>query len=215
MVRWLASLVLAISMAACSSTPQQVMTQPLLHDEFFTAPAQPIDARDVFALDDAMRSYLRDNGKGALFFHNRAEWLVQALYKRGELKIEYDAAATRNAAQAFDARAGNCLSLVLMTAALAKELGLQVEYNSAFTEETWSRQGALLLRSGHINITLGKRMIDRPRGQDSRVWTIDFLPAGELQGLRVKPIEEATVVAMFMNNRAAEALARDEAEQAY
>jgi tetratricopeptide (TPR) repeat protein len=191
------------------------MTQPLLHDEFFTAPAQPIDARDVFALDDAMRSYLRDNGKGALFFHNRAEWLVQALYKRGELKIEYDAAATRNAAQAFDARAGNCLSLVLMTAALAKELGLQVEYNSAFTEETWSRQGALLLRSGHINITLGKRMIDRPRGQDSRVWTIDFLPAGELQGLRVKPIEEATVVAMFMNNRAAEALARDEAEQAY
>jgi len=72
MVRWLASLVLAISMAACSSTPQQVMTQPLLHDEFFTAPAQPIDARDVFALDDAMRSYLRDNGKGALFFHNRA-----------------------------------------------------------------------------------------------------------------------------------------------
>src|SRR6185295_3945634 len=52
-------------------------------------------------------------------------------------------------------------------------------------------------------------------GQDSRVWTIDFLPAGELQGLRVKPIEEATVVAMFMNNRAAEALARDEAEQAY
>src|SRR5262249_25022137 len=90
-----------------------------------------------------------------------------------------------------------------------------VEYNSAFTEETWSRQGALLLRSGHINITLGKRMLDRPRGQDARSWTIDFLPAGELQGLRIRPIEEATVVAMFMNNRAAEALARDEPEQAY
>ena len=76
---------------------------------------------------------------------------------------------TRNAAQAFDARAGNCLSLVVMTAALAKELGLQVEYNSAYTEETWSRNGALLLRSGHINITIGRRFVDRTARPEARV----------------------------------------------
>ena len=136
--------------------------QALLHDESFTPPAQPIDAREVFAVDDAMRDYLRHNTRGALYFQNRADWLVQSLYKRGELKLEYDAAVTRNAAQAFDARAGNCLSLVVMTAALAKELGLQVEYNSAYTEETWSRNGSLLLRSGHINITIGRRMRRSP-----------------------------------------------------
>jgi tetratricopeptide (TPR) repeat protein len=217
MVRWLCSLWMALSLAACNTAPQAppLPVQALLHDESFARPAQPIDAREVFALDDAMRDYLRQSAKGSLFFHNRAEWLVQSLYKRGELKIEYDSASTRNAAQAFDARAGNCLSLVLMTAALAKELGLEVEYNSAYTEETWSRNGALLLRSGHINITIGRRLVDRPRGQDARSWTIDFLPAGELQGLRVRPLEEATVVAMFMNNRAAEALAREATDEAY
>lgn len=217
MVRWLCSVLLALSVVACSTAQpaRQLAPQALLHDELFTPPAQPIDARDVFALDEAMRTYLRESAKGSLFSHNRAEWLVQSLYQRGELKIEYDAAMTRNAAQAFDARAGNCLSLVVMTAALAKELGLQVEFNSAYTEETWSRNGALLLRSGHINITIGRRMVDRPRGADSRSWTIDFLPAGELQGLRTRVIDEATVVAMFMSNHAAEALARDATDEAY
>jgi len=215
MLRWLAQLSLILSTVACGTAPPLPPPQSLLHDEFFAAPERAVDARDVFALDDAMRSYLRDNAKGSLYFQNRAAWLVQALYKRGDLKLEYDASMTRNAAETFDSRSGNCLSLVVMTAALAKELGLQVEYNSAYTDETWSRNGTLLLRSGHINITVGRRLIDRPRGQDARSWTVDFLPAGELQGLRVRALDEATVVAMFMNNRAAEALARDATDEAY
>jgi tetratricopeptide (TPR) repeat protein len=217
MVRWLCGLWVALSLAACSSMPAvpELPPQALLHDESFTPPPQPIDASEVFAVTDAMRSYLRHNTHGSLHFQNRADWLVQSLYKHGELKLEYDAAITRSAAQAFEARAGNCLSLVLMTAALAKELDLQVEYNSAYADETWSRSGSLLLRSGHINITIGRRMVDHVRGEDSRSWTIDFLPSGELQGLRVRQLDEATVVAMFMNNRAAEALARDANDEAY
>ena len=50
---------------------------------------------------------------------------------------------TRNAAEAFDARSGNCLSLVIMTAAFAKELGLPVRYQNVFVDEAWSRSGDL------------------------------------------------------------------------
>jgi len=103
----------------------------------------------------------------------------------------------------------------VMTAALAKELGLDVEFHSAYADETWSRSGTLLLRSGHINITLGRRAVDRARGEDARYWTIDFLPQGELRGMRTRRLTEATVVSMFMNNRAAEALARDAYNEAY
>ena len=67
--------------------------------------------------------------------------LVDALYRRAQLKLEYDAATTKTAAEAFDARSGNCLSLVLMTAALAHELQLPVRYQSAYMEEAWSRNG--------------------------------------------------------------------------
>jgi hypothetical protein len=180
---------LVIVLAGCAQQPVAPGVQPqaLLHDESFARPAQPIDAHEVFALNDAMRTYLRE-GPGR-FSHRpyRARALIDALYKRGDLKLEYDSSTTRNAQQAFAARAGNCLSLVVMTAALAKELDLQIEYSSAFTDEVWSRSGALLMRSGHINITLNKRLIEQERGEDRRSWTVDFLPQGELRGLRTKP----------------------------
>jgi tetratricopeptide (TPR) repeat protein len=212
---WVVMMVLAL--AGCASQPAvpDIAPQSLLHDESFTRPAQPIDAREVFAVDDAMRSYLREGPGRYANRPYRARALIDALYRRGDLQLEYDSSSTRNAAQAFAARAGNCLSLVVMTAALAKELDLQIEYSSAFTDEVWSRSGALLMRSGHINVTLGKRLIERERGEDRRSWTIDFLPPGELRGLRTRPLAEQTVVAMFMNNRAAEALARDANDEAY
>jgi tetratricopeptide (TPR) repeat protein len=217
MMRLCCGLLVALVLAACAELPRapQLPPQALLHDEAFTKPAQPIDAGEVFAADDAMREYLRGGAAPMLRRQGRAKGLVDALYARGELKLEYDSSITRNAAQAFEARSGNCLSLVLMTAALAKELDLQVEFHSAYSEETWSRSGSLLLRSGHINITLGRRTIDRSRGEDPRFWTIDFLPQGEIQGLKTRRLAEETVVAMFMSNRAAEALARDATDEAY
>lgn len=217
MLRVILGLVCAWALAACAELPRQAagpVPAQLLHDEWFQKPSSVLDADVVFAVDDAMRRYLTEHGH-ALRREGRAKGLIDALYNRSELKLEYDASHTRTASQAFAARAGNCLSLVLMTAALAKELGLSVQYQSAFAEETWTRSGALLLRSGHINITLGPRMVDRGSREDPRSWTVDFLGAGELRGLRTRPIAEATVVAMFMNNRAAEALARDDNAEAY
>ena len=61
--------------------------------------------------------------------------LFDALYQPDQLKLEYDAAMTRNAAQAFAVRSGNCLSLVIMTAAFAKEMGLDVRYQNVFGED--------------------------------------------------------------------------------
>jgi tetratricopeptide (TPR) repeat protein len=217
MYRVLIALWVMWSLAACAELQpvQQSSAQTLLHDGLFAKPAQAIDAREVFALDDAMRDYITHSLNRSMHRQSRAKNLIDAIYARGELKLEYDSSSTRNASQAFAARAGNCLSLVVMTAALAKELGLHVEYQSAYTDETWSRSGSLLLRSGHINITLGGRLVDRSRGEDPRAWTVDFLPADELRGLRTRRLSEATVVAMFMNNRAAEALARDANDEAY
>jgi tetratricopeptide (TPR) repeat protein len=216
MGRLLGSLLALAVLVGCAGAPHTAPVQPgtLLRDDAFARPAQVIDASEVFAVDDAMREYLQ-RAWPLMRKQGRPKGLVDALYTRGELKLEYDASYTRNASQAFAARAGNCLSLVVMTAALAKELGLDVEFHSAYADETWSRSGTLLLRSGHINITIGRRTIDRPRGEDPRYWIIDFLPQGELRGLRTERLEEATVVAMFMNNRAAEALSREAFDEAY
>jgi hypothetical protein len=55
-----------------------------------------------------MRSYLGGQAREPHRSGERRRLLIDALY-RGDLKLEYDAEMPRTAAQAFDARSGNCL----------------------------------------------------------------------------------------------------------
>lgn len=205
-----------VLLAACAS-PQQRIPPPefLFKDDLFSAPSVRIAADDVFALSDQMKRYLRTEITGQLRVMGPQQGLLSALYERDQLKLQYETSITRNASQAFDARAGNCLSLVIMTAAFAKELGLQVTYQSAYQEETWGRSGDLLVRSGHVNVTLDRRMIDKGTFGSTNALTIDFLPAKSLRGLRTREIQEETIVAMYMNNKAVEALAEGRSDDAY
>jgi len=214
-VKWVISLLLIIALAACATAPQAPDARAVLHDELFTPAAQRISADKVFALSDEMREYLRTAAAGPMRTKGRPRGLIDALYTRGELRLEYDASMTRNAAEAFAARAGNCLSLVLMTAAFAKELGLQVEYQSAYTSETWSRSGSLYIISGHVNLTLGRRFVDAGSIETTGRLTVDFLPPTETRGMRTHRIAEETVVAMYLNNRAAETLVQGRLDDAY
>jgi hypothetical protein len=207
---------LALLLTACATPPPSAPSvEHLFRDDLFGPPSERVGSEGVFALSGPMRTYLRVEIADQLRDRGQQAGLVEALYRKGQLKLEYDAGVTRNAAEAFEARAGNCLSLVIMTAALAKELGLQVRYQSAYLEEAWSRSGDLLLRSGHVNVTLDRGIRDAGRYRSSYALTIDFLPAEEIRGLRTIDISEDTVVAMFMNNRAVEALVQDRIDDAY
>ena len=186
----------------------------LLHDAFFAAPANPVRAADVFAVTDDMRRYLREEIGTAIEAKGKERGLYEALYSRNQLRLEYDAEMTRNAGEAFAARSGNCLSLAIMTAAFAKELGLNVRYNRLFSEESWSRTGDFYFASGHVNVSLGRKHQDpRVLFQERHVLTIDFVPTEK------KPfayeVGEQTILAMYMNNRAAELLARGKLDDAY
>lgn len=214
---WLAiwaSLLLA-GCASAPSVPQEPATA-LLRDDAFGPPPKPVRAEDVFALSPAMAQYLEQGIGRQLRRSGRQRGLIDALYEREMLRLEYDSAATRTASEAFDARSGNCLSLVIMTAALARHLELPVTFQSVDVEDSWTRGQSLLLAAGHVNLVLGHRMMDRAGGIGNDVaLTVDFLPPQDLRGRRVSVISEARVLAMFFNNRAAETLAQGDLDQAY
>ncbi len=203
-------------MAGCA--PMSMAPPPqagLWQDSAFSAPSQPVRAQDALALSHAMRHYLDSQLRQGIKKSGPQRALVEALYESGQLKVEYDSTRTRNAAEAFDARAGNCLSLVLMTGALANHLGLPVRYQSAFVDESWSRFGDLYFRSGHVNVSFGRRLADASRRLDMVNVTIDFLPPEQAASLRTIELREDTVVAMYLNNRAAEVLASGQPDEAY
>jgi tetratricopeptide repeat protein len=209
-------IVLCTLLTACTHTPVAQRPEPLFSDHLFAAPSERISADDVFALSDAMKQYVETEMAGPLLARGLHRGLIDALYSKNQLRLEYDAAVTRNASQAFETRSGNCLSLVIMTAAFAKALGLSVTYQGAFVEPTWSRIGGMHFLSGHVNLTLGGRSTGARTAYDAgELLTVDFLPAQELRGLRTWPIAEDTIVAMYLNNRAAESLVRGQVNDAY
>ncbi|MFL6675973.1 MAG: tetratricopeptide repeat protein [Massilia sp.] len=216
---WLLSLLLSLLAGCAGVTPARApQLAGLFNDNAFGAPAEPVSARDLFTLSPEMRAYLRSPSFAA---HLRAKGsehgLVDALYSKGDLKLEYDASMTRTAAQTYAARAGNCLSLVIMTAAFARELGMPVRYQSVDVEGTWSRNGGLYLVSSHVNLSLGQRLAERLHSTSDRenLLTIDFLPPEDASRYRTWPLDESDIVAMYMNNRAAEALVGGRIDDAY
>jgi tetratricopeptide (TPR) repeat protein len=190
--------------------------QVLLHDSLFTPPTTPVDAASVFAVSDEMRRYLRHEIADVLEAKGREKGLFDVLYSGNQLKLEYDAEKTRNASEAFSARTGNCLSLAIMTGAFAKELGLTVRYQRLFSDETWSRAGDFYFASGHVNVTLGRKHPDpRVLFTERNQLTIDFIPLPEGKRQHAYDVSEAAIVSMYMNNRAAELLARGRLDDAY
>lgn len=210
----LSVLILSVLVVGCATVPAP-QPNPLFRDQLFAPASQRISADDVFALSDDMRNYLRTEIADQLRFEGPLRGLVDALYSKGQLKLEYDAEITRNAAQTFAARAGNCLSLVIMSAALAKEVGLTVRYQQVLVDDAWSRSGDMYFSSAHVNLTLGTIQRERVLDESNAAMTIDFLPQQDIRGLRLRALEEQTIVAMYMNNRAAESLARGQVDDAY
>ncbi len=214
----LTRLLLGLGLAGCStlSPPPPGAVPALLHDEHYPAAAAPAGRDTVFELSPAMRAYAQAHLSAAARLRDPRQALLDALYREDKLRLRYDPGPTRNAAQAFDARAGNCLSLVIMTAAFARHLGVPVSFQSVQVDDTYSRSGGLVLVSHHVNLVLGRRMPHAGfSGGLNDDMTIDFLPSDELRGQRTQPLEERTVLAMYFNNRAAEALADGRSTETY
>ena len=206
--------------SGCATETQLAPMPPsadLYRDSAFKPPAQAVNADQLFALSPAMEAYLKSPGfQNHTRLSGQQRGLFDALYTSGELKLDYDSTYTRNAAETFAARKGNCLSLVIMTAAFARAMGLNPHFQQALIDQQWSREGSLYIASTHVNLRLANRPIrDGTVDLAERTLTVDFLPPEDSKWYATLPLDDATIVAMYMNNRAAEELARNRLDEAY
>jgi tetratricopeptide (TPR) repeat protein len=203
-------------LAGCNGTATAQVAATPFNDSLFAAPSQPIRAEDVFARSAAMKHYLSTDIAAELHTLGDQRGLFDALYRRDQLQLGYDSTMTRTASEAFASRTGNCLSLAILTAALAKELGLSVRFHRVFVDEAWNRSGGLDVLDEHVNVTLGAKPVVGTGGQMTLTrLTVDFVPRDKLRQRRTREVSEDTIIAMYMSNRAAESLARHQVDDAY
>ncbi|UVW28321.1 tetratricopeptide repeat protein [Massilia sp. H6] len=214
----LLSLLLTWSLlAGCAGMQPPAAAPAPFADARFAPPRDKVGADDLFTLSPAMRAYLNSHAFTVQLRQlGQHRGLVAALYSKSDLKLQYESSKTRTAAETYADRSGNCLSLVIMTAAFAKELGMPVRYRSVDVDDAWSRSAGLYLASAHVNISLGQRAESGVRSSDQDdMLLVDFIPQDAAARLRAREVDEQDIVALYLNNRAAEMLVQDRIDDAY
>lgn len=212
-MKYLVSLMFCISLAGCVTAPVEPLekSHTLFNDALFVAPTDKIDPAAVFAFDDEMQSFLDHEVLHRVFALGRVGALYEGLYTKDPKHFSYNALQTRTAEEVFHTRSGNCLSYTIMTAAFAKHMGLPVQFHQVDLGEVWDRNNNIEYRIGHVNLTIGEY---NATSQNSAK-LFDFVNPEEASNGIQEDIAENVIVAMYMNNRAAEALAKGDLNNAY
>lgn len=211
--RLCAALAITCALGGCAVIGPPPAVEAVLAGSRF-APLPLPREETLFELSPAMRQFLAERLRASLRKHGPQLGLFHALSEGGHLHIDYDASHTRTAAETFEARAGNCMSLVLMSAALARELGLGVSFQLVEVPEIWTLSERLVMLNGHVNLSLSAAPLGQVSTEMGR-YTVDFQPVDEARLSRVQPLAEATVVAMFFNNRAVELMEQGQLDAAF
>ncbi|MFT3791287.1 MAG: tetratricopeptide repeat protein [Rudaea sp.] len=228
----------ALLFAGCATVPPAstpTLDARLWRDDAF--PPRATVETDIFAVSPAMHAFLRDAVRKESRRVGKIEGLIAAMRTDGKFILEYDASYTRTASEAFAAHQGNCLSLTLMTAALARELGLTATFQEVLNEQMWTQTTGYYIASGHINVLLSTRASRKPNyddaipvveatrvrqlaassrlDRDDEQRVVDFLPGSQLRGLMTRPLTTARVTAMYYANRSAESMLAGDARLGY
>ncbi len=220
-MRSLSALLIAALLPACQLTTPSVQSpvalSSLLHDEQFVPPAQRYTAQTIFMPSTQMRNYLEHKiESGNTTTAEQYHALIEALSSPSALGLRYDSLLTLTAADSFEQRSGNCLTLAVLAYTLADTLGLYVHFNEPKLPLLWDRQQGYYFLTNHVNVTIQARDHNQPDGGITTLSAhVDFSGNPAVMRLPHRKVSKAEMVAMFNNNLAAEALTRGELNQAY
>lgn len=145
---------------------------------------------------------------GARFGHypggpkEKADAIVRFIFHDEDgLAFEYRRHPTLTAAEAFEQRAGNCLTLVNLFIALARSAGLDAYPVEVSDFVLFHRQGNTVVRSTHVVGGIGD-----PGPAWGKQWTVDFLPDRPKAYRSLTRISDRRHASLYYNSVAVEAM---------
>ncbi|PIW59743.1 hypothetical protein [Shewanella sp. CG12_big_fil_rev_8_21_14_0_65_47_15] len=217
--------VLLCQLWACSSSPEMPKAdevESLFVDSLFTPVTDIPSAEDIFYLPpDAVVEVRRAFERYSLSHSNTLtahEWLanyINANQTSTQREFRYQDNLTQIASETYAQRAGNCMSLVVMTSALADIFNIETEFQDIAIEPVWDKQGDFYLINGHVNLRLLPPTNTHTVYVSSHAILVDFMPERALRGYDKTQINRQTLITMFYNNMAAEALVDGDLDRAY
>lgn len=142
-------------------------------------------------------------GRTAGGTQDKADAIVRYIFSDADgLRFEYRNRPTLTAQQAFEQRAGNCVSLVNLFIALARSAGLDAFPVEVEDLVVFTREGSTVVRSTHVigGLALGGQQ------HAGYMWTVDFLPGERKAYRKMFRISDRRHSALHFNSVAVEAM---------
>jgi Flp pilus assembly protein TadD len=148
-------------------------------------------ATDVLALTPEMRAFLDAQVNRSAGANLKLRQLVSAVMSRDTFGLQYDE-RTRTASETFRTRRGNCLSFSTMFVALARDVGLSVQFQEVDIPPDWTQDKETFVLNRHVNV----RVLLEPIGSV----VVDFNTADFRTSYDMRPISDDQALAHYYNN---------------
>jgi len=220
------NLILLINLCACASTELATPLQdetiienvkpqlPDLDDSLFGEPVYIEQQEDTFALTEDQKThfleYLQHSSRQDKPKHKR----VYEYLKDIGLKFEYSN-ITSNAENTLRTKTGNCMSLAVLTSALAKTAEIEIKYQLVNRVPIYQEFGSVIFNAKHIRSIIYEPLLNPGAGVN--IWRgkaiIDYYPSrySYVDG----NVSEVEFIGMYYRNVAAEALGREDYQSSY
>ena len=206
------------SLFSCQTVSlSKIDNQTVLYDEGFQnfKKVQIENEQDIFYLDDNAKQFVEHAIGNIHDPDEQIKTLVKTIFGHSKFNLLYDGNANTVANETFNNRAANCLSMSIMTYALAKEAGFGVKFQQVDIPEYWTRRDGYSLLNGHINLRLVPKEDPRVYQVQEQGYQVDFDPQPLRQHFPKRVVSKNTVLAMYYNNKGADALVKNRYVEAY
>lgn len=184
--------------------------------ERFGERPQIIEPKDLFALSEsqeqAFLEHFNHPARRDLAAHKRVHEYLELVTKDFDFRND-----TRTASEALDTSEGNCLTLAILTTALADLADVEVGYELVDSAPVFELTGSVVSKGVHLRSVLYDPAWASPLRRQilfSRPGIrIDYFPTGTERF--VGNVSHADYVAMYYSNIAAEALADGDLDNAF
>ncbi len=214
--------VLCLSLVACSTKPkiqaiQAPVTQNIEYSDWLIAEFNPLNSTKPFQLRADQKEKFLAYYNDPKYSHIRPHQRLYDYLSRFVFYFTYQN-HTHDASEAFDHKSGNCMSLAMLTTALANAVNLEIGYQMVNTAPLFYREGNTAITSYHVRTKI--YIQEETQLEDEEYFyfnrsslTIDYYrDKSDLPG---KMISNDEFISMYFANKAAKAIAEKDYELAY
>ena len=214
----LSLVVIIATLSGCQTPPlTKIDKQSIFYDQGFRQFDKVVieKEQDIFYLDEDAKQFVKNALSNIYDPVEQVSALVETIFSHSQFNLLYDGNANTVANETFKNKAANCLSMSIMTYALAQEAGMGVKFQQIDIPEYWTRRDGYSLLNGHINLRLVPKAEPNVYQFQVQGYQVDFDPQPARQHFPKRIVTKKTVLAMFYNNKGAEALVKHRYVEAY